>query len=61
MTEFERALLAKLQHVGDGLHALAKAVEHAPDHAKEIDDAGSAIERGLSEVATSIDNLEMNR
>ena len=61
MNEFENALIKTLTHIGDGLHKVAKSIDNAPTIDQELGEAGTAIERGLSEVATAIDNMEVNR
>ncbi len=61
MTEFELALVKALNHIGESLCTVATAIDNAPTIDREIDEAGTAIERGLAEVAKSIDTLEVNR
>ena len=61
MNEFENALVAALADIGKGLHGVATAIDNAPTNDTEISEAGTAIERGLADVAKSIDSLEVNR
>ncbi len=61
MTDFERNLIEALTHIGDSLCTVATAIDNAPTNDSEISEAGTAIERGLADLATSIDSLEVNR
>ncbi len=60
-TSFEVDLVKALADIGGGLQAVAKAIDNAPTNDTEISEAGTAIERGLADVAKSIDSLEVNR
>lgn len=61
MNEFELALIKALTHIGDGLCTVATAIDNAPTNDSEIIEAGTAVERGLADLAKSIDSLEVNR
>ncbi len=59
MTEFETALITALNHIGDSLCEVAKSIDNAPTNDTEIAEAGTAIERGFADLASSIDQLEV--
>lgn len=61
MTDFETGLIAVLADIGRGLHGVATAIDNAPTNDTEITEAGNSIERGLADLAKSIDSLEVNR
>lgn len=61
MTDFELGLIAVLADIGKGLHGVAAAIDNAPTNDAEISEAGNAVERGLADLAKSIDSLEVNR
>jgi hypothetical protein len=61
MTDFELGLIAALNHIGDSLCEVAKSIDNAPTNDAEIVEAGNAVERGLADLAKSIDSLEVNR
>lgn len=61
MTDFETGLIAVLADIGKGLHGVATAIDNAPTNDNEITEAGNSIERGLADLAKSIDSLEVNR
>ncbi len=61
MTDFERNLIEALMHIGDSLCTVAIAIDNAPTNDREIIEAGTAVERGLADLATSIDSLEVNK
>jgi hypothetical protein len=61
MTEFETKLIDALNRIGRGLEVVSVSIDNAPSIDKEIDEHGTAIERGFAEVAKSIDSLEINR
>lgn len=60
MTEFELGLIAALSSIAKGLESVSTSLDNAPTIDAEIIEAGNAVERGLSEVAQSIDSLEVN-
>ena len=60
-TSFEVDLVKALTGIGEGLQAVAKSIDNAPTNDTEISEAGSAVERGLADVATAIGSLEVNR
>lgn len=61
MNEFETKLVNALRNIGDGLHAVSRSIDaNTVDH-RDLNDHGTAIERGLSEVAEAINALEINR
>ncbi len=61
MTEFELALIKALNGIAGSLESVSTSIDNAPTIDSEISEAGTAIERGLSDVAKSIDSLEVNR
>lgn len=61
MTDFEQGLIEALTYIAVGLESVATSIDNAPTNDNEITEAGSAIERGLADVAKSIDSLEVNR
>lgn len=61
MTEFELALIKALNGIAASLESVSTSLDNVPTIDREIDEAGSAVERGLVEVATAIGNLEVNR
>jgi hypothetical protein len=61
MTEFELGLIAALNHIGDSLCEVAKSIDNAPTNDAEITEAGTAVERGLADLAKSIDTLDFSR
>ncbi len=60
-TDFEVDLIKVLASIGEGLQAVATSIDNAPTNDSEITEAGTAIERGLGDLAKSIDSLEVNR
>jgi hypothetical protein len=61
MNKFESELIAVLADIGKGLCTVATAIDNAPTNDTEIVEAGNAVERGLADLAKSIDSLEVNR
>ncbi len=59
MNDFELGLIAALTSIAEGLCTVAKSIDNAPTNSTEIIEAGNAIERGLADLATSIDSLEV--
>lgn len=61
MTQFELKLVQAMNRIADGLESVSTSIDNAPTIDAEISEAGTAVERGLADVAKSIDSLEMNR
>ena len=61
MTEFELGLIAALTGIARGLESVSTSIDNAPTIDAEIGEAGLSIERGLADVAKSIDSLEVTR
>lgn len=61
MTEFELGLIKALANIAMGLESVSTSIDNAPTIDTDITEAGNAVERGLCEVAKSIDTLEVNR
>lgn len=61
MNDFETGLIAALTSIAKGLESVSTSIDNAPTNDTEIVEAGNAVERGLADLAKSIDSLEVNR
>jgi len=64
MTEFEIKLIEAFTRIGSGLEEVSTSIDHLSrdnDSERAANELGTAIERGLADLATAVNNLDTSR